>query len=206
MERFIKSVLWLAIIHVMALLFFSFFRLVEFVSLHSQIAHYDASSLGAFVRGVWFDNVIACYIMVLPLVVVLVSAIIGWSRHWFRRGVTIYFSVLYAIAFMPSAANTPYFAYFFKNINSSIFGWFGYTATTVGMLMEEKSWWLYIALYFIAITVFVFLLSVFMQSGFRQFQSCAPQERMWHVRFLRHCLWLFVSLAYAVAGDIIRSR
>lgn len=202
MERFIKSVLWLVIIHVMALLFFSFFRLVEFVSLHSQIAHYDASSLGAFVRGVWFDNVIACYIMVLPLVVVLVSAIIGWSRHWFRRGVTIYFSVLYAIAFMPSAANTPYFAYFFKNINSSIFGWFGYTATTVGMLMEEKSWWLYIALYFIAITVFVFLL-VRIERIYAKWLSAVPVMRS--TRTYVACS-VFTALFVAICVFGIRGR
>ena len=56
---------------------------------------------------------------------------------------------------MASAANTPYFAYFFKNINSSIFLWFGYTATTAGMLFEEKSYWLYILLYFLLAGGFV---------------------------------------------------
>ena len=158
MKRFVKSVLWLASIQVMALLVFSFFRLVEFFALHAQITHPDVSVLGAFVRGLWFDNVIACYIMALPLVVVLISAMSGWSRRWFRRAVTVYFAVFYSVAFMPSAANTPYFAYFFKNINSSIFGWFGYTATTAGMLVEEKSWWLYIALYLLLTVAFVWAL------------------------------------------------
>ncbi len=158
MKRFVRSVLWLASIQVMALLVFSLFRLVEFTALHAQITHPDVSALGAFVRGVWFDNVIACYIMVLPLVVVLVSAMFGWSHRWLRRGVTVYFAVFYAIAFMPSAANTPYFAYFFKNINSSIFGWFGYTATTAGMLVQEKSWWFYIALYLLVTVAFVWAL------------------------------------------------
>jgi phosphoglycerol transferase MdoB-like AlkP superfamily enzyme len=59
---------------------------------------------------------------------------------------------------MPSAANTPYFAYFFKNINSSIFEWFGYASTTSGMLMQESSYWLYIASYFIVISIFIYLL------------------------------------------------
>ena len=158
MKRFVRSVLWLACIQVMALLVFSLFRLVEFIAIHAQVTHPDASSLGAFIRGVWFDNVIACYIMALPLVAVLVSAMFGWSRRWFRRAVTVYFAAFYAVAFMPSAANTPYFAYFFMNINSSIFGWFGYTATTAGMLVEEKSWWLYIALYLLLTVAFVWAL------------------------------------------------
>lgn len=158
MKRFVRSVLWLASIQVMALLVFSLFRLVEFVALHAQVTHPDVSALGAFVRGVWFDNVIACYIMALPLVVILTTAMFGWSHRRLRRGVTVYFAVFYAIAFMPSAANTPYFAYFFKNINSSIFGWFGYTATTAGMLVQEKSWWFYIALYLLLMAAFAWAL------------------------------------------------
>lgn len=158
MKLFGRSVLWLAGIQVIALFVFYLFRLVEFITLHAQITHPDASALGAFVRGVWFDNVIACYIMVLPLAVVLTTSMLGWSHRRLRRGVTVYFAVLYAIAFMPSAANTPYFNYFFKNINSSIFEWFGYTATTVGMLVEEKSWWLYIALYLLFTMMFVWAL------------------------------------------------
>lgn len=66
--------------------------------------------------------------------------------------------MLYAVVFMPSAANTPYFAYFFKNINSSIFSWFGYTATTAGMLVEESSYWLYIALYAVLTAAFIWWL------------------------------------------------
>ena len=89
---------------------------------------------------------------------VLIAAIFGWSHRWLRRGVTIWFAVFYAIASMPSAANTPYFSYFFKNINSSIFGWFGYAATTAGMVFEEKSYWLYIALYFILTALFIVFL------------------------------------------------
>lgn len=158
MKRFLESSLWLIAIHMAALLIFSLYRLVEFIALHSLITHPDTSVWGAFLRGVWFDNVIGCYIMVVPLAVVLIAAIFGWSHRCLRRGVTIWFAVFYAIAFMPSAANTPYFAYFFKNINSSIFGWFGYAATTAGMVFEEKSYWLYIALYFILTAAFFWFL------------------------------------------------
>jgi phosphoglycerol transferase MdoB-like AlkP superfamily enzyme len=176
MKLFVRSVLWLASIQVIALFVFYLFRLVEFITLHAQVTHPDASALGAFVRGVWFDNVIACYIMVLPLAVVLIAAMLGWSHRRFRRGVTVYFAVLYAIAFMPSAANTPYFNYFFKNINSSIFEWFGYTATTAGMLVEEKSWWLYIALYLLFTMMFVWALLRLERFYARSLES-APVDR-----------------------------
>lgn len=165
MKLFVKNILWLTGIHASALLVFSFFRLVEFVALNGLIAHPDADVLPAFVRGVWFDNVIACYIMALPLVVTLLFACVAALaprvrvvEGGLRRGVTVWFAVWYAVAFMPSAANTPYFAYFFKNINSSIFSWFGYAATTAGMLFEEKGYWLYISLYFLLVAAFVWWL------------------------------------------------
>jgi hypothetical protein len=148
MKRFLESSLWLIAIHVAALLIFSLYRLVEFIALHSLITHPDTSVWGAFLRGVWFDNVIGCYIMVVPLAVVLIAAIFGWSHRCLRRGVTIWFAVFYAIAFMPSAANTPYFAYFFKNINSSIFGWFGYVCYHCrNGCSKRRAYWLYIRRY-----------------------------------------------------------
>ncbi len=209
MKRFVRSVLWLASIQVMALLMFSLFRLVEFVALHAQVTHPDVSALGAFVRGVWFDNVIACYIMALPLVVVLTTAMFGWSHRRLRRGVTVYFAVFYAIAFMPSAANTPYFAYFFKNINSSIFGWFGYTATTAGMLVQEKSWWFYIALYLLLTAAFVWALlrveRVYARS-LKNVPLIAAQRSMCLAQLRRCCLSPFVSSAYVAGAATTLSR
>lgn len=155
MKRLYQSLLWLISIHIAGLLVFSLFRFTEFVCLHSQIVHPEASVFGAFIRGVWFDNVIGCYILLVPLVVAGGVAVVGRSHRLVYRFTAWWFSILYALAFMASAANTPYFAYFFKNINSSIFLWFGYTATTAGMLFEEKSYWLYILLYFLLAGGFV---------------------------------------------------
>ena len=155
MKRLCQSLLWLISIHIAGLLVFSLFRFTEFVCLHSQIVHPEASVFGAFIRGVWFDNVIGCYILLVPLVVAGGATVVGRSHRLVYRFTAWWFSILYALAFMASAANTPYFAYFFKNINSSIFLWFGYTATTAGMLFEEKSYWLYILLYFLLAGGFV---------------------------------------------------
>ena len=155
MKRLYQSLLWLISIHIVGLLVFSLFRFTEFVCLHCQIVHPEASVLGAFIRGVWFDNVIGCYILLIPLVVAGGAAVVGRSHRLVYRFTAWWFSILYAFVFMASAANPPYFAYFFKNINSSIFLWFGYTATTAGMLFEEKSYWLYISLYFLLAGGFV---------------------------------------------------
>lgn len=137
MKRYFKAFGYLLSVHVLALLVMTLFRLVEFIALHGMIVDAEASRVMAFVKGVWFDNVIACYISVLPVAVLLIAASLGWCHRRLLRGINIWYAAWFAIAFMPSAANTPYFQYFFKNINSSIFGWFGYVATTSGMLLQR---------------------------------------------------------------------
>lgn len=161
MKKIIKTAEYLLSIHVLGLIMFAIFRLVEYVSLNSMILPDDSagapSHLTAFLKGVWFDNVIACYIMVLPLAVLMISAIFGFYSKKLYKAANIWFCILYGIAFMVSAANIPYFQYFFKDINSSIFGWFGYTATTAGMIFEETSFLIYILLYIVMTVLFVYI-------------------------------------------------
>ncbi len=126
MKRIFKALGYVLTVHVLALLVMTLYRLTQYIALHGMIVQKSASSVTAFVKGVWFDNVIACYISVLPVVVVLATTTFGVCRRWLVRAITVWYSVLFGIAFIPSAANIPYFQYFFKNINSSIFGWFGY--------------------------------------------------------------------------------
>ena len=158
MKRFFYALGYLLSVHVLALVVMSVFRLVEYIALHGMIAEEGASHLMAFVKGVWFDNVIACYVSLLPAAVLLIALSLGWCHRHLLRGISIWYGVLFAVAFMPSAANTPYFQYFFKNINSSIFGWFGYVSTTSGMLLQETSYWLYFGLYFVMTGAFIYAL------------------------------------------------
>ena len=77
MKRYFKAFGYLLSVHVLALLVMTLFRLVEFIALHGMIVDVEASRVMAFVKGVWFDNVIACYISVLPVAVLLIAAAWG---------------------------------------------------------------------------------------------------------------------------------
>lgn len=162
MQGFGKSVRFLLTIHVLGLAALSLFRVTEFVALRDMVSPAAKGEawlqMGAFVRGVWFDNVIACYIMLLPMLVVLGASAFGSHHRGWRLFAVWWFAILYPLAFVVSAANIPYFAFFFKNINSGIFEWFGYAGTTAGMVFQESSWWLYILLFFAVTAVFEFLL------------------------------------------------
>lgn len=157
---------YLLTIHSVALLIFSIFRLVLFIStdyeLSEDIQHDWLLQGEAFIRGLWFDNVIACYILILPLVVLWIASLFRYSARWLYLFTGGWFIAFYSLAFGITAANIPYFGYFFKIINSSIYNWFGYAGTTTGMIFGETSYYFPIALGTLAIIgwgVFVHIVS-----------------------------------------------
>lgn len=137
-KRFLLSAAWVMSLHILTLLFLSLFRLVEYMALGSMVSDTSASVVPAFIRGVWFDNVIACYISVVPLTLTLLPASVLITCRWMRKATVWWYGLLGSIAFMASAANIPYFAYFFKNINSSIFEWFGLPEQQQAWLLERN--------------------------------------------------------------------
>lgn len=157
-KRFGYYLLYLLSIHVVALLFFFVFRLTLFCSIDYQfpadIEGDVALKAVAFVRGLWFDNVIACYILLLPLVAVWITALFNYTAKWLFRSVAVYFILFYSLSFIIAAANIPYFEYFFKTINSSIYNWFGYGGTIAGMVFGESSYYFPIFLGILSIVLF----------------------------------------------------
>ncbi len=150
LQRAKLALIYLLKIHIAALLLFTIFRAVLFFSMDYTfpVAVQDDWGLQAiaFVKGLWFDNVIACYILVLPLVILWVALLCNYIRKWIYLFTGGWFIALYSLAFIISAANIPYFQYFFKTINSSIYNWFGYAGTTAGMIFGETSYYFPIAL------------------------------------------------------------
>ena len=194
-KQFFLSLAWLLSVHAVSLVFLTLFRLVELACLGSMITDSHASVLTALVRGVWFDNVVASYVMIAPLAVTLVAAAFGYAGRGIRKVFTWWFAILYAVVLMASAANTPYFQYFFKNINSSIFEWFGYAATTAGMVFQEKSYMLHIALYFIATAAYTYIIVLLR----RRFDRMIGRERSDG----RYPGPFFMRLAIAVAFTLL---
>src|SRR5574344_2310746 len=155
-DRFIKTIAMLLSYHIISLIILSLFRVIEFIALHKLITQSDANIAHAFFNGFWFDNVTMCYISIVPIVTALLCATFKLYNRKIQYGIYLWYCILGTIVILVSASNTPYFAYFFKNINSSIFQWFGYASTTAGMLWQESSFWVYIITFFIIETGFIY--------------------------------------------------
>ena len=119
MKRFLNLVVYILTIHVSALLIAGLFRLVLFISSYHQLTSEALSDktlpMLAFVHGVWFDNVIGCYILLLPLVVAVVCGVCNYYGKALFRFFTIFFSVFYGLVYLISASDIPYFAYYRRN-------------------------------------------------------------------------------------------
>ena len=162
MNKYLKSLAYLLAIQVTALLIMSVLRLLFLVAVEDQIATTFFSNWSlyatAFVRGLWFDNVIACYVMIVPLAVVTIAGLFDRYPKGLFRGISLFFGFCYTGIFMGITANIPYFTYFTKILNSSIWNWAGETTTTLGMIFGETSYYLYIFYFIVAIVLFAFSL------------------------------------------------
>ena len=111
MKRLLRTIGYLLSIHLVALVLMTLFRIVFFFTIHSQltpdVADRPLLILQSFLRGLWFDNVIACYLVALPLVLSSIVVILGLWRKWMYRAINIWFGVLYALVFMAEAGNIP---------------------------------------------------------------------------------------------------
>lgn len=141
MKDCLKSIAYLLGIHAAGLGLLGFLRLALYLAGRHFLCDTSAATLGAFVRGLWFDNVIGCYLLLVPLVVVTVAQMAGrWRQGALRLG-RWWLVAGWLAALALSAADIPYFLYFFKHLNASIWNWAEYGTTTLGMLLGEPSYY-----------------------------------------------------------------
>ena len=163
MKRFLEVLRYLVSVHLLGLALTFVLRLALFIVAHNMLSADSASQpllpLGAFVRGLWLDNVVGCYILILPLFVCWVGCFIGYCGKWILRPMTVWMQILWSLVILISTANIPYFQYFFKNINSSIWNWAEYGTQTLGMLFGEPSYYPPLIALILLIVLFVWLVN-----------------------------------------------
>lgn len=178
-KRFGCYFFYLLSIHLVALFIFFIFRFTLFCSIDYQFPAEIKGDVAlqsvAFLRGLWFDNVIGCYILLLPLVVMWIAALFNYTAKWLFRATAVYFTCFYSVSFIIAAANIPYFEYFFKTINSSIYNWFGYGGTTAGMVFGESAYYFPIFLGLVSIVAFGWVASLLASHFYRRTEKTAPR-------------------------------
>ncbi|MDR0962899.1 MAG: LTA synthase family protein [Mediterranea sp.] len=161
MRKLLVAYRYILSVHVLALIILLAIRLILLIGNYSNVED-DADKLyditWAFLYGVWFDNVIACYISILPVVIVSFYALIN-RQHRISTSLIqvcgIYYCVMFALMFAVSVADIPYFGYFFKHIDCSVMNWKEEGTEAVSMIFRDLSYYLY----FVVLILFVALFS-----------------------------------------------
>ena len=158
MRKLFNGIKYLFSIYIIAILFLTLFRLILFACEYGDIAKDVSVQSGlifkAFVMGIRFDTVIACYILILPVVLICIHSFLKTSSSALYKGIHIWCCTFFSICLLLSAANIPYFLQFYKPINASVLNWAGELSFVTGMLFQEKSFLVYIVLFIVVDILF----------------------------------------------------
>ena len=198
MKKFLKSIAYLCTVHVTALVLMSIFRVLFLLAIENQLTDDVRGDFGsyltAFIRGLWFDNVIGCYILILPLAVFTIASIMHYYGRTLFRATGIFFGICYALVFMATAANIPYFAYFTKILNSSIWNWAEHGGTTLGMMFGEASYYLYISYFFIFTAIFALLIRFYNKKWLNILDKPSSKTRWYYWKNLTYKMAIALPL------------
>jgi len=151
---------YLICIYLLGIVFFSAFRIAETVAYGSQSA--AALSLdGQYAKALWmgfrFDTAVSCYLLALPLLMMIVGEMARIGKRAYYAVVHYLLMVLYTVAFFACAADIPYFCYFFNRLDVVALTWLDDFSTSASMIVSEPQYLLYIVL-FLAVAVAWWLL------------------------------------------------
>lgn len=159
---FALSIVYLFSVQLLGLFFMFIFRLCLFIACYADISNVDEKwhyAKEAWLRSLNFDIYIASHIALIPL---LILPLLALFKVWNKLVLTVsnvYFAICYTIVFALSASDIPYFKYFYRHINTSIFNWAEYGKETSNMILNDKSYWVYIFLFFVSVIIFIVALS-----------------------------------------------
>ena len=162
MRKLLAVLQYILSVHVFALFTLALIRII-FYSANQGIAGEVEGKTWLFfmamLKGLRFDNTMSCYVIALPLFVLLVFSIFNKIPRIGIRICNVYFIILYSILAGLSVADIPYFAYNQVHLGGSILHWLSFGGQTAAMILEEKSYYFYIILFIVFIVMIAFVIS-----------------------------------------------
>lgn len=142
-------------IYLAGIIVFTLFRLVETIAYSSITGtelDFDGLYCKALLMGWRFDTVVSCYLLAIPLLMLIVGEIANIKRRWYYAIAHYTAMVLYSVCFFACAADIPYFCYFFNRLDVVALSWVDDLGTSLSMIVHEPMYILYLGV-FIAVAV-----------------------------------------------------
>lgn len=156
-NKFCGAIAYLVAVNLIVLVIILAYRLVFLYAGYDNISSIDNKYTliaGAFFLGLHYDGVVMSYISVIPLLTLPVLGITNRINKFTFRIFNTYYIITYAVVFLITCIDIPYFQYFFQHINASVFNWADYGVETAGMVFAEKTYYGYFAIYLISVVLF----------------------------------------------------
>jgi len=148
-------------IHIFALIILLILRIAMFIS----NAKLSTDSLDkkdnlnnffiAIVNGFKFDNVVICMVMSLPLLVLTIMSLFNIISKTLIKFFSLYIILVFSLIFFNSAADIPYYSYFFSHVSDTAVSIFlDSSGNARTMIFQEYRYYIYILLYIVLIICF----------------------------------------------------
>ena len=142
--------------------FFGIFRLLLVIVYMMTAEHevaIDALLLKSFAIGLQFDTCVSCYLLALPLLAVLTGYFAKIENKVYYKIVHIFTCTVFSVAFLISAADIPYFNYFFAHLNATVFSYFSSFGFLVKMIVQEPAYLVFALLFAVVCVLYVLLMN-----------------------------------------------
>lgn len=193
-----RSIQYILSIHLLTLLVMSVCRVVHLLTNRPDAALDWGLLMRAMVIGVKFDNLIACYILALPLLLITLFSIVLSAKPFYvrcmnclQRGVTIWYGILIGLVILISVANARYYHFFDNHLNFGVTEWFAFMGETTGMLLQDTTNWWFLLISILLVISYEWAL-VLVDKSFRNQWCMVPFSK---TTFLSH-----VSVALLLYG------
>ncbi len=196
-SNYFNNLKFLVSIFVSGLIVFFLFRILLLLTQCGQVTEIpDKGSIlfQSFLIGLRFDTVISCYILALPLAILSLTASFNYYAGWLYKFAAGYMCLFYVLAFCICMADIPYYSFFYKHINASIFNWAGEQSFVAGMILKDKQFLIYVLagiLVCVGFCIFIFKIIV------RKFSRNFPVKEKYNWK-----KFIIILICFLVSGGL----
>ena len=197
---------YLICVYLAGMVFLTLFRLAETWAYCGQSEGPDdfGGLYGkALLMGLRFDTVVSCYVLALPLLLLIVGEMARIERRVYYAVIHYFTMTLYTVCFFAGAADIPYFCYFFNRLDVVALSWAEDFGTSAGMILGEPRYWLYL-LAFVVVTVTWWLLGRLIYRRVLVFGERLPYVWSIPVAAMLLALWFFGQRGTVTGGRPVR--
>jgi len=160
--RIPRHIAFVFLIYASGIAIFTLFRVLLLGVQHEQIEIIQNNRLDillqALLMGFRFDTVISGYVLMLPLLVLSIVSVIGKDGKVAYLASTIFVLPLYALSFLVSSVDIPYYNHFHARLTTVALTWIDTPTFVLGMIFQEWKYGGYIIPFAISVFLFSFLL------------------------------------------------